>query len=84
MFPASLTGSHLENFRNFRDSLNDEDRQVFDELLERVRIYYPLIDYLADELFPYQMLLLLLIMEHHKALERLKSDLEFRRWTAHS
>jgi hypothetical protein len=69
-----LPDADLNAIRNFRDTLDEKDRTYFDEMLINIGSYLPAAK-LADGL-PLEKLLLIIVMEQHKAIQRLLKKTE--------
>jgi hypothetical protein len=59
------------NFRTFWDSLNEDDRKVFREILQAANQHRAAIKVSGCDL-PYLVYLLILVLEEHKEIQRLK------------
>jgi len=76
--PVPLFPKSVENtlpFIQFRNSLTPEDRAVLDSLLEAASQHRAAVDYSGHPL-PTLVYLLSLLVEHHKARQRLEQEVE--------
>jgi hypothetical protein len=61
----------------FRNEMSDEDREAFDELLQRTDTYSS-ISYLAPRQTSFEHLLLTMMIEIHKETEKLKDEVHWK------
>ena len=61
----------------FRNVMSDEDREAFDDLLQRTYAHF-LISYLAPRQTPFEHLLLTMMIEIHKETEKIKDEVEWK------
>jgi len=73
LFPKSI--ENTLSFIQFRNSLAPEDRAVLDSLLEAASQHRAAVDY-SRHPFPTLVYLLSLLVEHHKARQRLEQEVE--------
>jgi hypothetical protein len=76
--PSPLFPKSVENtlpFIQFRNSLSPEDQQVLDNLLEAASQHHAAVDY-SGHPFPTLVYLLTLLVEHHKARQRLEREVD--------
>jgi len=65
----------IASLQRFRRALRKEDQEVLDDLLDRARSLFPLAA-AAERLTPFEFILLSMILEHRKEIERLQNQAE--------
>ncbi len=77
-FPAvaQLFGIEEQTLARFRDSLSLDDRRVLDDLLDSTENYNLAVDH-AAETMPAEIVLLTMLMEHHKIVRFLVDRLDY-------
>lgn len=65
----------IASLKRFRRALRKEDQDVLDNLLDRARSHFPLAS-TAERLTPFEFILLTMLLEQRKEIERLKTKAE--------
>jgi len=67
---------HIRALDKFRNEMSDEDREAFDDLLQKTDTHSS-ISYLAPRQTPFEHLLLTMMIEIHKETEKIKDEVEW-------
>ena len=77
-FQESKNIMHSRNrFDRFRNEMTNEDRVAFDDLLQKTDRHSS-ISYLATRQYPFEQLLLTMMIEVHKEAEKLKDEVRWK------
>ncbi len=69
-------GINDESLSRFRETLSVENQQVLDDLLYSIQIYRPAVS-VAGQVLPMELVLLTMLMEHHKMVQFLIGQLNY-------